>query len=179
MLKSYVMSFLAMTYYPLLTIPTVAIFVIFFFFSSKLGTAMKPIAGVFAVVLGGVLLVYNLDKYRLKKQVREIKNAKEYDNAVMLGNSFLLEKRMLAYAKRNLKEYTYDSLKKVLYGKDKKGKDQLTLEFAEGTVVLPVGSYAQAARTAAFLKTVSDAVPEGIEPEGTGRLHAIDMTENN
>lgn len=178
MLKNYVLSFLAMKFYPMLLAPSLMSFALVLVSLITHTRSLKPVAAVLAVLLALVLVYYNLLKMKLSRKCRKVENAREYDDAVMLGFNFLCEERMIAYENRDIKEFYYKDLIKITAGMDKKGMPTLELQYPEYKAVLPTGSQGQAERTAAFLCCKApSALLEGIEAKGNGRLHSIDNTE--
>ena len=116
MLKNYVLSFLAMTFYPFLLVPSLVSFALVLLMLGKFSLPVKPIAAVLVVIIAAMLIYYNAMKIKLRHQCAKVKDVKEYDDAVMLGFNFLCENRMIAYAKRSIKEYDYKDLTSVSAG---------------------------------------------------------------
>ena len=91
MIKNYLLSYLAMAYMPLMTVFTILIFVSIFTLMNVSAVLMKVVIGILALCLAVILIKYNIEKEKIKKYIRTLKNADEYNDAVMLGECFFLE----------------------------------------------------------------------------------------
>ena len=176
MLKNYILSFLSIELSKLLVIPTIAIFILIFIYPKNPLPILKIVLIVLAIWLGGVMAYNYYKKYELKKKLRNLKNADEYDTAVMLGKNFLAEDRMLVYQNKDIFEESYDAITRIYKEDGKKGNVNLRCVLKDKEVIIPTGSLLQAQRTVAFLKRKNNSlVLENIEPSGDGKLHTIDQ----
>lgn len=176
MVKKYCLSFLSIDYYAFLMIPTILLFGIMFFYTRNQVDHLRWLIILIALFLFVILFTYNLRKLKIRRTLNSIKNLNEYDEGVFLDRNFLIEKRMLSYSKKQVKEYFYEDLIDVTYQQNK--KHELICKFKDGEVILPTGSRAQAERTCAFLLTQNNVIQfHNIEPNGSGTLHSIDNTE--
>lgn len=177
-LKKYCLALLSIDYSLFLFIPSIILFVVMYFYTKQQIQPLRYVIIAIAIFLAILLFVYNTQKFKIRRSLRQISNPSDYDECAYLGKSFLAEKRLLAYQKQSVKEYYYDHLKTLRYEKNSKDKDLLQCEFEEGNVTLETASYAQAKRTCAFLKTQNpNIIFEGIEPEGSGTLRSIEYPE--
>lgn len=175
MIKNYILSLLAMAYMPLMTIFTVLIFVSIFVLSNISAVIMKTVIGILAIVLAIVLFKYNIEKERIKKFIRQLNHAEEYDNCVMLGSLFLVEDRMIVYKKGQCKEYSYTDVTSVKLLHDKKKKAALTICGEEYAV--PLASDKQGDKLASFLKRKNPSIQiDGFNEISLNQLHDIDTS---
>ena len=77
MIKNYLLSYLAMAYMPLMTIFTILIFVSIFTLMNVSAVLMKVVIGILALCLAVVLIKYNIEKEKIKKYIRALKNSDE------------------------------------------------------------------------------------------------------
>lgn len=179
MLKNYILSFLSLDIYKVLVFPTGIIFVLAFVYPKNPSTFLRILLIVMTILLACALGYYYFKKYQLKRKVRMLKNAQVYESAVMLGQNFLAEDRMLVYQNRDIFEETYDQLISVKLEEGKKDTKNLRCHFQSHEVVIPVGSLLQSQRTVAFLLKKNPNIQlEGIEPTGDGLLHTIDQIKS-
>lgn len=175
MIKNYLLSYLAMAYMPLMTVFTILIFVSIFTLMNVSAVLMKVVIGILALCLAVILIKYNIEKEKIKKYIRTLKNADEYNDAVMLGECFFLEDRMLAYKKAKCKEYTYDELQSFTLANDKKRKAVLTFE--DNTYTVPLASEKQGDKLASFLKRKNNSIKlDGFNEIALNQLHDIDAS---
>ena len=175
MIKNYLLSYLAMAYMPLMTIFTILIFVSIFTLMNVSAVLMKVVIGILALCLAVVLIKYNIEKEKIKKYIRALKYADEYNDAVMLGECFFLEDRMLAYKKAKCKEYKYDELQSLTLANDKKWKAVLTFE--DNTYTVPLASEKQGDKLASFLKRKNNSIKlDGFNEIALNQLHDIDAS---
>lgn len=175
MIKNYLLSILAMTYMPLMTVLTILIFVSIFVLSNVSAVVMKVVIGILAICLAAVLIKYNIEKETIKKFVRNLKNVDEYNDSVMLGNCFFIEDNMLAYDKGKCKEYSYNSLKSIKLVNDKKRKAELKID--EDIYLVPLASEKQGDKLASFLKRKNPSIQlDGFNEISLNSLHDIDQS---
>ncbi|MBR2825748.1 MAG: hypothetical protein IKE51_05745 [Solobacterium sp.] len=179
-LKKYCLALLSIDYSLFLFIPSVVLFAVMFLYVRNGIQELEYVIILIALYLIVVLILYNYQKIKIRRAFKKIQNIKEYDNCAYLGKSFLIEKRLLSYQNKTIKEFYYDQLVKVIYTKNKKNKDLLECVFEDGKAVLETGSFGQAQRTCAFLKNQNpNIIFEGIEPEGNGTLQSIEYPEQD
>ena len=77
MIKNYLLSYLAMAYMPLMTVFTILIFVSIFTLMNVSAVLMKVVIGILALCLAVILIKYNIEKEKIKKYIRTLKNADE------------------------------------------------------------------------------------------------------
>ncbi len=175
MFKNYLLSLLAMAYMPLMTILTVLIFVNIFVLSNVSAIAMKSVIGVLAICLAAVLLKYNFEKESIKKFIRHLENADEYNDAVMLGSCFFVEDRMVTYKKGKCKEYTYDVITCMKKLNDKKNHAEITIDHE--VYRIPLASDKQGDKLASFLKRKNPSIQlDGFNEISLNQLHDIDTS---
>lgn len=175
MFKNYLLSLLAMAYMPLMTILTVLIFVSIFVLSNVSRVAMKSVIGVLAICLAAVLLKYNFEKESIKKFIRKLDKADEYNDAVMLGSCFFVEDRMVTYKKGKCKENTYDVVSCMKKLNDKKNHAEITID--NEVYRIPLASDKQGDKLASFLKRKNPSIQlDGFNEISLNKLHDIDTS---
>ncbi len=175
MFKNYLLSLLAMAYMPLMTILTVLIFVSIFVLSNVSRVAMKSVIGVLAICLAAVLLKYNFEKESIKKFIRKLDKADEYNDAVMLGSCFFVEDRMVTYKKGKCKENTYDVVSCMKKLNDKKNHAEITID--NEVYRIPLSSDKQGDKLASFLKRKNPSIQlDGFNEILLNQLHDIDTS---
>ncbi len=175
MFKNYLLSLLAMAYMPLMTILTVLIFVSIFVLSNVSAIVLKSVIGVLAICLAAVLLKYNFEKESIKKFIRKLENAEEYNDAVMLGSCFFVEERMIVYKKGKCKEYTYDALSQMKKLNDKKNHAEISI--GDEVYRVPLASDKQGDKLASFLKRKNPSIQlDGFNELSLNQLHDIDTS---
>ena len=175
MLKKYIQSFMAVKYMPMMIIPTIVILIMTFVHSSENANLITMAVGAMAIFLFVTTIFYYREKFLISKQLKTVKNPLDYDNAVLLGQTFLLDRRFLTYYRGNVIEGVYADISKVRAEVNAKGRTELFVKLGKGAEVkLPCASAAQAGRTAAFLQRKNDKIELiNVEPVGKGTLNAI------
>ena len=174
MLKKYLQSFAAMRYLPIMMIPSALIVIMAFFYVNNRNPRTEMAVAGMAIVLAVSMAFYYREKFRIAKQVRNIKNPEEYDDAVILGQNFFLEKRLLVFYRGNAVEAEYNNIRKIIKNNDRKGNPILELTVGSMKVNCPCASQGQAQRAAAFFKKKNPKVELiGIDAKGPGTLNSI------
>ncbi len=138
-------------------------------------TELKPVVLVFAILLAIVLGLYYSKKFPINRYLRKVKDLKEYDQAVMLGTTFVLENRMLVYYKYKLKETYFEDL--IGLKIDDANPCILHLEFAneEFDFATHCASENQVARFVKFLKQRNESLDiKGLKVLGDGSLKHLE-----
>ena len=179
MVKRYLQSNISMKYVFVLPFLALGVFVIAFLYTSSGNPVMRYIGIGFGLVLFAVMAVYYKEKFSVSRQLKQVPNVQEFEDAVMIGQAFFLDQRMLGYAKGTLYDLSYPDIQKIEYNVTPKGKQYLNLTCAKGILPVEMALKDQAARVAQFLKTKNpDAEVIGIDPSGPGTLHSIDPYRN-
>lgn len=174
MLKKYLQSFSAMRFLPIMMIPSILIVVLAFFYVNNRNPKTEMAVAGMAIVLAVSMSIYYFEKFRIAKQVRNIKNPEEYDNAVILGQNFFLEKRLLVFYRGNVVEAEYTDIRKAVKSTDRKGNPVMELHVGSMIANCPCASKGQAQRFAAFLKKKNPKIELlNIVDEGQGTLESI------
>ena len=175
MTKTYIRAFVSMRYMavlPLSAIPAAVCAIIYY--KTKL-PMVKTVGIVLFVILAAVMLCYYGEKMTIGPRLNRFKHADEYDQAVIIGTSFLLKERTLVYEKGKLKEISFKNIGKLTAVAASKDRVTLTYETNSVTASVTSSSKAQAGRVAALiLKANPDIVLEGIEAEGDGILEHVE-----
>lgn len=176
MLKNYINSYLSIDLSKWLALPTAVIFVLIFVYPKHPLPILRVVLIIFAILLAIALGFHYFKKFQMGQKIRKIEQLEKYDTAVMLGQQFLAEDKILVYQNMDIFEKEYSQLKSVKKEPGKKDQVLLRCVFDDKEVVIPTGSLLQAQRTVAFLKKKNDAIEcIDIEPTGDGQLHTIDQ----
>ena len=125
------------------------------------------------------MFFYYKEKFTVNSQLKNVKQLDDFSDAIMIGQAFFLEERMLGYHKGGIFDLTYPDITMIQYRTDNRGKMFLDLTTAKGLLPVEMAVKDQARRVAQFLKTrAPQASVSGIEPAGDGTLHSIDPYRN-
>ena len=179
MIKRYIQSFISMKYVFVLPGLALGVFVFAFLYTTSRNSVMRYIGIAFGVVLFLVMFFYYKEKFTVNSQLKKVKQLDDFSDAIMIGQAFFLEDRMLGYHKGRIFDLTYPDITAIQYRTDNRGKMFLDLTTAKGILPVEMAVKDQARRVAQFLKTrAPQASVSGIEPAGDGRLHSIDPYRN-
>ncbi|MBO7703035.1 MAG: hypothetical protein J6S26_01210 [Solobacterium sp.] len=168
-----------MKYVFVLPFLALGVFVSAFLYTSSGNPVMRYIGIGFGMILFAVMIFYYKEKFSVSHQLKQVPNAQEFEDAVMIGQAFFLEERMLGYAKGTVYCLSYPGIQKIEYSVTPRGKQYLNLTSEKGVLPVEMALKDQAARVAQFLKNRNpDAVVSGIDPSGPGTLHSIDPYRN-
>ncbi|NCB32966.1 MAG: hypothetical protein EOM64_03620 [Erysipelotrichia bacterium] len=175
MTKTYIRAFISMRYMavlPLSAIPAAVCAIIYY--KTRL-PMVKTIGIVLFTVLAAVMICYYGEKMTISRRLNRFKHADEYDQAVIIGTSFLLAGRTLVYEKGRLKEISFGNMKMI--SAVPSAKNRMTLTYSTGSITASVtaSSLSQAQRIAALiLKANPNIQLEGIEADGDGMLERVE-----
>lgn len=179
MIKKYINSLISLKYSVVMTTLSFIIFILSYITVDKGKEQLKPVVLVFAILLAIVLVLYYSKKIPVNSYLRKVKDMNEYDTAVMLGTTFVLENRMLVYYKNKIKESYFDDLTSI---KVEKGNPfVLHLLFKDETFdyCTVCASENQVARFAKFLQVRNPSLEmNGVKVMGDGSLKHIESGLN-
>ncbi len=179
MTRRYIQSFISMKYARILPLLSFVIFACAFIYFRRGTSSAKIGALIAAVILLAVMFFYYRAKFTVNREWKKIPDAKEFDDSVMLGYAFFLEKRMLVFDRNHLHLYSYENLKKVSLQEESHGKLMMHVTDGSDDSAFELSAKEQAGRVAAFLKSHhADLKLEGVEAAGDGSLHSIDPYRN-
>ncbi len=179
MVKRYIQSYISMKYVFVLPGLALAVFVCAFLYTSTGNEIMRYIGIGFGCVLAVVMIFYYKEKFTLRAQLKKVTNLNEFEQAVMIGQAFFLEKRMLGYGNKKLFELTYPQIQAAEFTEKTGGKMFLNLSTEQGLLPVEMALRDQAARVASFLQARNPELKvSGIEPSGNGTLRSIDPYRN-
>lgn len=175
MTKRFIQAFISLKYVFFLPPISIAIFICaMVYFNSKLAI-LKVVVGVLALLLLVVMGFYYSEKLSVSYKLSKISNAKEFDDAYIIGQAFLLENRMLVYRKRKLEEFLYTDVTEIRAKAGKKDHYILEIFTATSVTEIETSSKAQAQRFAAFvIAKKTDVKLVNINPEGDAILAHIE-----
>ena len=174
MTKLYLRSFVTLKYTVILPVLIVLSFICMMVFINSGIVVFRYLALGFAAVMVVFLIKYIYERNTVGNQLKKIEDWNAYDNAVVIGQAFLLKDRMMVYD-RSLVEFSYTDLIGVRGEKLKKGKFKLTFQIPEGSVSDVCSSKEQAGRFAQFLLTRNPSLQiTEIIPEGDGKIDHIE-----
>lgn len=179
MVKRYIQSFISMKYVFVLPGLALGVFVCTFLYTSSHNEVLRYIGIGFGIILFAVMVFYYKEKLSVNHQLKQVKDLDDFSDAVMIGQAFFLEERMLGYAKGKIYDLSYGEIETIHYRSDSRGKMFLDLHTAKGDLPVEMALKDQAKRVAMFLQTKNpQAEVTGIEPAGEGTLHSIDPYRN-
>jgi hypothetical protein len=179
MVKRYIQSFISMKYVFVLPGIALAVFACAFMFVSTGNPIARYIGIAFGAVLFAVMFFYYKEKISASLQLKKVKDLDDYSDAVMIGQAFFLEDKLLGYGNKKVFELHNGEITGVSYRTDSKGRMFLDLTCKEGILPVEMALKDQAKRVLAFLKQRNpDAEITGLEPAGEGTLHSIDPYRN-
>ena len=175
MVKRYIQSFISTKYVFVLPSLALGVFVCAFFYTSSGNPISRYIGIGFGLILFAVMAVYYKEKFSASSQLKKVKDIEAFEDAVMIGQAFFLEERMLGYWKGKVFDLKYSDITSISYSADSRGKMYLDLTTGQGVCRVEMALKDQAARVAKFLSVRNpDAAVNGITPSGAGTLHSID-----
>ena len=175
MVKRIIQSYISIRYVFVLPGLALMVFIAAFFYTSTGNMTMRYIGLFFGAVLAVVMFFYYKEKFSVNRQLKQVKNLKEFDSAVNIGKSFFLEDRMLGYKRNTIYELKYSDITKIKYWGFESGKMFLDLSGPFGLLPVEMATHDQAERVTMFLKTKNpEIVITGVSPDGDGTLHSID-----
>ncbi|MBQ9327553.1 MAG: hypothetical protein IJ225_03345 [Solobacterium sp.] len=179
MVKRYIQSFISMKYVLVLPMLALMVFVSAFLYTMSGKEVFRLIGLLFGVILAVVMFFYYREKIRASRSLKRVENLSDYSDAIMIGQAFFLEDRMLGYHKGMVRELHYPEVTNISFTELNGGKLFLNLDTAGGVLPVEMSIKDQARRVAEFLVVRSpDAKVEGIDPYGEGTLHSIDPYRN-
>ena len=179
MVKRYIQSFISMKYVFVLPALALGVFICTFLYTSSHNELLRYIGIGFGLVLFAVMVFYYREKFTVNHQLKQVKDLEKFSDAVMIGQAFFLDERMLGYARGKIFDLTYGDIEKIRYRTNSRGKMFLDLHTAKGALPVEMALSDQAKRVAMFLRTKNpQAEVSGIEPAGEGTLHSIDPYRN-
>ena len=179
MVKRYIQSFISMKYIFVLPGLALGVFVFAFLYVQTGNMSMRYAGMAFGAVLFAVMFVYYREKFSASAQLKKVENLDDFSDAVMIGQAFFLEDRMLGYYKSKVFDLKYPEIKEIHYRTSSRGRMFLYLKTEKGILPVEMAVKDQARRVAMFLKTrAAEAEVMGIEPAGPGTLHSIDPYRN-
>ena len=179
MVKRYIQSFISMKYVFVLPGIALAVFACAFMFVSTGNPIARYIGMAFGAVLFVVMFFYYKEKISAGMQLRKVKDLDDYSDAVMIGQAFFLEDKLLGYGNQKVFELHNGEITAISYRSDSKGRMFLDLTSKEGVLPVEMALKDQARRVLAFLKQRNpEAEISGLEPSGDGTLHSIDPYRN-
>lgn len=174
MTKLYLRSFVTLKYTVILPALIVLSFICMMIFFNAGIEVFRYLSLGFAALMVIFLIKYIYERNTVGNQLKKIEDAKAYDNAVIIGQAFLLKDRMMVYD-RSLVEFKYTDLIGVRGEKLKKGKFRITFQIPEGSVTDVCSSQEQASRFAQFLLTRNPSLQiSEIIPSGDGKIDHIE-----
>ncbi len=179
MVKRYIQSFISMKYVFVLPGLALGVFVCAFLYSSSHNELLRYIGIGIGAVLFAVMFFYYKEKISVNLQLKKVNGLDDFSDAVMIGQAFFLEDRMLGYHKGKVFDLVYGEIQGIDYSTDSRGRMFLTLHTSKGDLPVEMALKDQAARVAMFLKTKNpETALSGIEPAGEGTLRSIDPYRN-
>ena len=179
MVKRYIQSFISMKYVFVLPALAMVVFVCAFLYSSSGNEGMRYAGIAAGLVLFAVMVVYYQEKFSVSRQLKRVNDLNAFNEAVMIGQAFFLEDRMLGYAKGKIFDLTYRDITAVSFAEGKGGKLYLNLKTAQGELPVEMSLKDQAERVAKYLSVKNPSLEvTGITPSGEGTLHSIDPYRN-
>ena len=179
MVKRYIFSFISMKYVFVLPGIALAVFACAFMYVSTGNAAARYIGIAFGAVLAVVMFFYYREKITVNLQLRKVKDLDDFSDAVMIGQAFFLENRMLGYGNHRIFVLENGDITSVACRTDNRGRMFLDLTSSQGVLPVEMALKDQARRVAAFLKQRNPkAEVTGIEAAGDGTLHSIDPYRN-
>lgn len=179
MVKRYIQSFISMKYVFVLPGLALGVFVFAFLYTTSGNATMRYIGIAFGVILFLVMIFYYKEKFTVNAQLKKVKQLDDFSDAVMIGQAFFLEDRMLGYSKGTIFDLIYPEITAIQYRADNRGKMFLDLSTEKGILPVEMAIKDQAGRVAQFLKNrAPQAAVTGIEPGGEGTLKSIDPYRN-
>jgi hypothetical protein len=156
-----------------------AVFACAFLYISTGNMIPRYIGICFGLILAVMMFFYYREKVTAGLALRRVSNLDDFSDAVMIGQAFFLEDRMLGYGNRQVFDLTYDRIRSVTYETDQRGRMFLNLETDQGVLPVEMALKDQAKRVAMFLKTKNPGTEiRNIEASGEGTLHSIDPYRN-
>ncbi len=179
MVKRYIQSFISMKYVFFLPGLALVVFACAFLYVSTGNPIPRYVGIVFGILLFAVMFVYYREKIGASLALKKVRELDSFSDAVMIGQAFFLEDRMLGYGNKKVFDLKYSDISRVSYRTDARGRMFLNLETPQGTLPVEMALKNQASRVACFLKTKNPSAEiEGIEPSGEGTLLSIDPYRN-
>ena len=179
MVKRYINSFISMKYVFVLPGLALGVFVFAFLYTTTGNPVMRYIGIAFGIILFAVMFFYYKEKFTVSSQLKKVTGLDDFSDAVMIGQAFFLEDRMLGYSRGRIFDLTYPEITAIHYHTDNRGRMFLDLSTGKGILPVEMAIKDQARRVAQFLKTRSpEAEVTGIEPGGEGTLLSIDPYRN-
>lgn len=179
MVKRYIQSFISMKYVFVLPGLALGVFVFAFLYTTSGNATMRYIGIAFGVILFLVMIFYYKEKFTVNAQLKKVKQLDDFSDAVMIGQAFFLEDRMLGYAAGKIFDLSYRDITSVSFTEGKGGKLFLNLETSQGILPVEMALKDQAARVANYLSVKNPSLAvSGITPSGAGTLHSIDPYRN-
>lgn len=180
MTSRYIKAFISLQYMWILPLTGILCFVGGFVYIKTQNTIILYIVRVLGVVLLAVVLPYYLQKATLYQRLRKFKKYREYDDASIIGTSFVLENRTLIITFRyflflQMDEFEWSKIELITANQTKAGRVILTLVGVGKTRNLTCSTVGQAERYLAFVQKVNpDIKISGLQPNGDGLLQHIE-----
>ncbi|MCH4266437.1 MAG: hypothetical protein LKF79_07325 [Solobacterium sp.] len=175
MTKTYIRSFISMRYMavmPLTAIPAAVMAIIYYKTQSAV---FRTIGIALFVILAAVMILYYGEKLTVSARLNKFKQVKDYDQAVIIGTSFILNERTLIYEKGKLTEFYLRDLQAVSCEDASKDRIHLTYQGDGKSASIYCSTKAQAERLAGFLKQENPSIAlNGITPSGDGMLEHVE-----
>lgn len=174
MIKRYIQSTIAMKYSLPMTSLALLIFIFSYLTIDKEMPQYKTVVVIVAIALTAVMISYYTKRFKVSRKLKQVKDIKEYDKAVMIGTSFMLEDRMLAYNSKLVRESNYQDITNLELI-DEKGLYVIYTFSDQQELKLRVASKNQASRLAAFLLRKNPSVKlKNLQPMGEGALEHVE-----
>lgn len=174
MIKKYYYSLVSMKYvYFMFGLPLM-IFLLAFIETRKKAEWLRYGMIVFAFALAIVMFFYYKDKYKVFKQLKNVKDIQEYEKGGVVDRTWILEDRMLCCYRFDIEEVNVCDVKKVTKD-DLSAKKVILHLFTENKEIqMTALDDDEASRFVAFLKKKNtNLVSEGIEEKGNGTLQEL------
>ena len=113
MVKRYFQSFISMKYVFVLPGLALGVFVCTFLYTSSHNELLRYIGIGFGLVLFAVMVFYYREKFTVNHQLKQVKDLEKFSDAVMIGQAFFLDERMLGYARGKIFDLTYGDIEKI------------------------------------------------------------------
>lgn len=179
MVKRYIQSFISMKYVFALPGIALAVFACAFLFVSTGNPIARYIGIFFGAILAAVMFFYYREKISVNLQLKKVKDLDDFSDAVMIGQAFFLEDKLLGYGNHHIFELHSGDITAIAYRTDHRGRMFLDVSCRDGVLPVEMALKDQAKRVTAFLKQRNPVAEiSGIEPSGDGSLHSIDPYRN-
>lgn len=174
MIKRYIHSLIAMKYSFPMTLLSFVIFVFAYLWIERSLPQYRIVVMILGIILGILLAYYYYQKISVSRQLKKVKDVKEFDQAVMIGHIFLLEDRCLCFQGSKIHVSDYQDLKSLTL--DDESKMKISLAFDDGSSYSSsLASMKQAQRFGAFLKRKNESVQVvNLTVQGDGELKHVE-----